>query len=64
MKRLDEILTAMQCLHRDKQSDYELSHGNADDLLVEVVRNLATPETNAVVTDIIAAYDAVGKWYS
>lgn len=63
MKHLGEILTEMQALAKD-QSDYESGHSLADDLLVSVIRRLATPETDAVVTDILAAYEAVGKWYA
>ncbi len=37
--------------------DWEVTHGEADDILCEVLRALG-------YTDLVDAFDEVGKWYA
>lgn len=46
--RLQELAKAM---------DYEIPHGEADDILCDVLRQLG-------YGDLVDAYDKVGKWYA
>lgn len=48
-------------------TDIEIAHAEADDLLVEVVKLLASRDNagvQQVVADILAAYESIDKWYA
>lgn len=55
MLRVDEILVEMRALAR--LGDPEISHGEADDLLLEALELLGEPE-------IAEAFRHVPKWYA
>ena len=51
------ILEELSELSEDKNGDFETTHSKADDLLVEFLKRLGH-------TDIVEAYEKVGKWYA
>ena len=60
---MKEILRKMESLEHN--SDYEEAHGDADDLLVETVVELAKTHSDKIMAcKIVAAYGKVGKWYA
>jgi hypothetical protein len=50
-----------------KNSDLELAHGEADDLLCTLVEHLSHSlegDERGLVYDILAAYESFDKWYA
>lgn len=61
--KLSEILRKMQ--EAGSSSDYEVAHGDADELLLDTLHVLAKGLKDAsMVGKIIAAWKRVGKWYA
>ena len=56
-KRRDEILDDLKYLHADVYMDFEDGHQRADNILCEVLIELG-------YSDIVNAWEGVGKWYS
>lgn len=63
---LDEIAADMEALRTN--GDTEAAHGIADDLLIEALRSFKrgrrAPDTAAQVDRLVAAFDALDKWYA
>lgn len=51
------VLGELSKLSEDKNDDFETTHPKADDLLCEFLKRLGH-------TDIVEAYEKVGKWYA
>lgn len=64
-KTIDQIWILMQ--EQARNDDYEEAHGEADDLLfelVELLKQRCTADERAKIDGILAAYGKVGKWYA
>lgn len=61
MTDLDNIVDKLKALKGQAQED---AHMEADDLLIEALRVLARNRSVYDVEPLIAAYDAIGKWYA
>ena len=44
--------------------DAEVAHGVADELLITLIKNLATDENRKQVRRIVEAYRRIEKWYA
>jgi myo-inositol catabolism protein IolC len=64
--KLDKILKEMD--EQTLSGDWEAVHKTADNLLVEVIKNQISSESNVkirrVLKKILQSYEKVGKWYS
>ena len=56
---LEELLTKMKNI--DNGWDRELSHKEADKILIEVIRTLSKDK---IVENIIKEYENIPKWYA
>lgn len=49
---------AIECLkHEQKSGDTEIAHGNADDVLCDLLKSLG-------YGDVVKEYEKVSKWYA
>jgi len=64
-KRLNRIFREMDNL-TNPDGDWEIQHGRADDLLLEVLQTITytNNETATTIKHIIRAYKDVPKWYA
>lgn len=51
----DEAIARLKAL--EDNDDFEYAHGEADDILCKLLRELG-------YDDVVDAYDLVGKWYA
>lgn len=61
-ERLEAIITRMRLETRG--GDPEIAHGSADELLIESLIALATPDTWKQIEQIVTLWRDVPKWYA
>lgn len=62
VSKLQEILAQMTALTAG--GDPEAEHGEADNLLIQTIHLLTTPEMEELISQIIEQYEEVEKWYA
>lgn len=61
-EKLTKLLAKLQ--EAESNGDTEVAHADADEVLCEVISTLATRQTLEILTEILATYQKVDKWYA